>query len=168
MADHLLVAVMGNRNSGKSTTWNRLFDGTVRTGKFERSLYLNRAQRVDVFLISGSPEEREIDVGEILPDPLPQIVLCSIQYREEDAEETFNYFFNKGYDVLVQWLNPGYSDSETYEDTLALTKHLLKRGATLQVRDGHADPVSRVREIRQFVLGWATYRNLVSTEFPAG
>lgn len=167
MPDRLLVAILGNRNSGKSTTWNRLFDGTVRTGKYERSLYLNRAQAVDVFLVSGSPEEREIEVSEILPEPLPQIVLCSTQYRE-DVTKTFDYFFRKGYEVFVQWLNPGFSDSEAYEDTLALQDFLLKKGATLQLRDGHLDPAPRTQEIRQFILGWATHRDLVRTEFPAG
>lgn len=167
MPDRLLIAILGNRNSGKSTTWNRLFDGTVKTGKYERPLYLNRAQSVDVFLVSGSPEEREIEVGEILPEPLPQIILCSTQYRE-DVTETFDYFFRKGYEVFVQWLNPGHGDPEAYEDTLALKDFLLKKGATLQVRDGRADTALRIKEIRQFILGWATHRDLVRTEFPAG
>lgn len=167
MPDRLLVAILGNRDSGKSTTWNRLFDGTVRTGKYERSLYLNRAQAVDVFLVSGSPEERDIEVGEILPEPPPQIVLCSTQYRE-DVTETFDYFFRKGYEVFVQWLNPGHCDLAAYDDALALQNFLLKKGATLQVRDGRLDPAPRVREIRQFILGWATHRDLVRTEFPAG
>lgn len=167
MPDRLLVAVLGNRNSGKSTTWNRLFDGTVKTGKYKRALYLNCAQAVDVFLVSGSPEEREIEIGEILPEQLPQIVLCSTQYRK-DVTKTFDYFFHKGYDVFVQWLNPGHSDSESYGDTLDLRDFLLKNGATLQIRDGHLDPAPRVREIRQFILGWATHRNLVRTKFPAG
>ncbi|MGO3871998.1 MAG: hypothetical protein ACTJH7_18085 [Alcaligenes sp.] len=167
MPDRLLVAILGNRNSGKSTTWNRLFDGKVRTGKYERSLYLNRAQTVDVFLVSGSPEEREIEVSDILPEPLPQIVLCSTQYRE-DVTTTFDYFFSKGYEVFVQWLNPGFSDSKAYEDNLTLQTFLLKKGATLQLRDGHLDPTSRIQEIRQFILGWTTHRDLVRTEFPAG
>jgi hypothetical protein len=166
MPDRLLIAILGNRNSGKSTTWNRLFGGTVKTGKYERPLYLNRSQSVEVFLVSGSPEEREIEVGEILREPLPQIVICSTQYRE-DVTETFDYFFVKGYEVFVQWLNPGYSDSESYEDDLTLRELLLKKGATLQVRDGHADPAPRIKEIRQFILGWATHRDLVCTEFPA-
>lgn len=148
MADRLLVAVLGNRNSGKSTTWNRLFDGTVRTGKYSRNLYLNRAQFVEVFVVSGSPEEREIEVESILPEDLPQIVLCSTQYRQ-DVTETFDYFFSKGYEVFVQWLNPGHADSQTYADTLSLQDYLLKNGATLQVRNGKFDPAPRVKELRQ-------------------
>lgn len=165
MPDRLLIAVLGNRNSGKSTTWNRLFDSTVKTGKYERPLYINCAQAVNVFLVSGSPEEREIYVSEILPESLPQIVLCSTQYRE-DVKETFDYFFSEGYEVFVQWLNPGYNDDETYNDVFALREYLLENGATLQIRNGQIDPAHRIKEIRQFILGWATYRGLVRTEFP--
>jgi len=165
MTDRLLVAVLGNRNSGKSTTWNRLFDGTVKTGKYPRPLYLNRAQSVEVFLVSGSPEERELEVGDILPEPLPQIVLCSTQYRQ-DVTRTFDYFFAKGYEVFVQWLNPGWNDGGAYQDTLGLRDYLLNKGATLQVRDGQIDPAPRVKELRQFILGWATHRDLIGTEFP--
>lgn len=164
MSDRLLAATLGHRNSGKSTTWNCLFDGTVRTGKYERPLYLNRAQTVNVFLIGGSPEEREIKVDEILPEPLPQVILCSMQYRE-DVTKTFEYFFHNGYEIYVQWLNPGYGVSEAYND---VQDFLLKKGATLQLRDGRVDPSSRAKEIRQFILGWATYRDCVLTEFPAG
>jgi hypothetical protein len=165
MTDRLLIAVLGNRHSGKSSTWNRLFDATVRTGKYERPLYLNRAQHVDVFLVSGSAEERELDIESILPDPLPQIVLCSTQYHQ-DVVKTFDYFFSKDYEVFVQWLNPGYYDPEFYQDTLNLRDYLLNKGATLQVRNGKADPAPRVKELRQFILGWATHRDLVCTEFP--
>jgi len=165
MTDRLLVAVLGNRNSGKSTTWNRLFDGTVKTGKYPRPLYLNRAQSVEVFLVSGSPEERELEVGDILPEPLPRIVLCSTQYRQ-DVTGTFDYFFAKGYEVFVQWLNPGCNDGGAYQDTLGLRDYLLNKGATLQVRDGQIDPAPRVKELRQFILGWATHRDLIGTEFP--
>jgi hypothetical protein len=165
MSDRLVVVVLGNRDSGKSTTWNRLFDSTVRTGKYQRSLYLNCAQSVEVFVVSGSPEERGKEVESILPEPLPQIVLCSAQYKD-DVLETFKYFFSNGYEVFVQWLNPGHSDSGRYEDTLGLREELLLRGATLQERDGRQDPTHRVRELRQFILGWATYRGLVHIDFP--
>lgn len=159
MSDSLLVAVLGNRKSGKSTTWNRLFDPTAKTtvvtGKHLRYLHLNPAQWVNnVFLISGSMEERGLEVGHILPEPLPQIVLCSAQYHQ-NVTKTFDYFFAKGYEVFVQWLNPGYRDTAIYQDTLNLRDYLLNKGATLQVRDGRVDPAPRVKELRQFILGWA-------------
>lgn len=164
MSDRLLVAVLGNRNSGKSTTWNRLFEATVKTGIYQRPLYLNRAQSVEVFLVSGSPQERERDVSNILTEPLPQIVLCSTQYRH-DVKNTFDFFFANGYEVFVQWLNPGHSDPKLYHDSLGLQDYLLNKGATLQLRDGHVDPAPRAKELRQFILGWATHRDLVCTDF---
>lgn len=164
--DRLAIVVLGNRNSGKSTTWNRLFNATVRTGKYQRSLYLNGAQSTEVFVVSGSPEERGEDVGAMLPEPLPQIVLCSAQYRE-DVARTFDYFVREGYEVLVQWLNPGYSDGQPYADHLGLFDHLVSSGVTIQRRDGTVDPSRRVKEIRQFILGWTSYRDLLKTEFPA-
>ena len=165
MAERLAVIVLGTRNSGKSTTWNHLFDATVHTGKYQRSLYLNAAQHTEVFVVSGSPEERETEVGDILPDPLPQIVLCSVQYRQ-DATDTFRYFLRSGYELFVQWINPGYSQSR-YADDLGLRDFLLAKGATLQERSGAQDPGQRVKEMRQYILGWATYRDLVHTQFPA-
>jgi hypothetical protein len=165
MAERLLVAVLGNRNSGKSTTWNHLFNRVVKTGEKLRPVYLNSAQYAEVFLISGSPEEREKYVQEILGELRPGIVLCSTQYRE-DVRETFDFFFKEGYEVFVQWLNPGFNDSEFYADNLSLQEYLLNKGATLQIRDGRIDPAVRVRELRQFILGWANYRDLVRTEFP--
>jgi hypothetical protein len=165
MRDRLFVAVLGNRNSGKSTTWNRLFEATVKTGKIQRSLHLNCAQTVDVFLINGSPQERGVNVKDVLVNPLPQIVLCSTQYNA-NVNATFNFFFANGYDVFVQWLNPGYGDVTSYQDALGLKDYLLNKGATLQVRDGNVDPLHRVQELRQFILGWAKYRDLVRTKFP--
>jgi hypothetical protein len=166
MADKLLIAVLGNRNSGKSKTWNTLFGSTVKTGSQLRYLYLNKAQWVDdVFLIAGSSEERGIPVEEIMPKELsPAIVLCSVQYRD-GMRATFDYFFTRGYDVIVQWLNPGYSDESAYTDDLNAVDWLLSKGAVVAKRDGQNGVEIRVEEIRQYILGWATYRDLVKTEF---
>ena len=81
MSDKLMIGVLGNRNSGKSKTWNTLFDKkTVITGKRERQLQLSKTEWISVFLISGSPEERGAYVGDIIGNASPQIVLCSMQY----------------------------------------------------------------------------------------
>ena len=166
MADRLLIAVLGNRHSGKSKTWNTLFGGRVKTGTALRYLYLNKAQWVDnVFLIYGSAEERGLSIEEIMPKELsPSIVLCSVQYRE-GMKSTFDHFFDHGYDVFVQWLNPGYSDEASYADSLNVVGWLLEKGAVLAKRNGQNPVEDRVEEIRQQVLGWATYRDLVRTEF---
>lgn len=165
MVDRVLIAVLGNRHSGKTTTWHTLFGTNVKSGKIERRLYLNPAQWIKVFLVSGSPEERKLPVSTLLNKKLPQVVLCSVQYRST-ATATFEHFFNNGYDVFVQWLNPGYGEAEKYIDTVAFGAYLLNKGATIQMRDGRVDPTLRVKEIRQFALGWARHRDLVNTEFP--
>lgn len=58
MSNRLFVAVLGNQHSGKSTTWNELFGKKVSTGNRPRILKLSRSECVEVFLISGSNEER--------------------------------------------------------------------------------------------------------------
>lgn len=161
---HLAITILGNRNSGKSRTWNTLFNATVKTGKNERRLYLNRAQYVNAFLVSGSPEERDEYVGEIITVEKPSLVLCSTQYVAS-VRETYDFFFDNGYDVQVQWLNPGYSDCSRYDDHLNLLPYLLQRGASVQMANGRSDPRSRVRSIVQAILGWASIHDLVHTEF---
>ena len=165
MQDRLLVSVLGNRHTGKTTTWHTLFGASVNTGKHERKLYLNSAQWVRVFLVSGSPEERKMPIQTMLRGKLPQIVLCSTQYRTT-VKSTFDHFFRNDYEVFAQWLNPGHGEAKEYTDDLGLGAYLLDKGATLQIRDGRIDPAARVKELRQFILGWATYRGLVNTDFP--
>jgi hypothetical protein len=156
MSDRLAVIVLGTPNSDRNTTWNRLFGAPVRTGRHQRSLYLNCAQSVDVSLVSASA---------ILPDPLPRIVLCSVQYRD-DAVHTFRHFLENGYELFVQWLNPGYSDGWRYADDLGFMDFLLAKGVTLQQRSGVRHQTRRVTEIRRYILGWVTYHNLIRTQFP--
>lgn len=165
MGKRLAVIALGRRNSGKTTTWNTLFQTVVKTGTRERRLHLSKAQFVDVFLVNGSPEERDIPVAELLPADPPTIVLCSAQYRA-DVTDTFQHFFRQGYDVYVQWLNPGHPDDGAYADDLQLCDWLLRKGATVQRRDGRSEPCARVGELRQTVVGWATMRGLVHTEWP--
>lgn len=163
---HLAVTTLGHRNSGKSRTWNTLFGATVKTGTLERRLYLNKAQYVSAFLVSGSPEERGEYVGELITAEKPSLVLCSTQYVAS-VRETYDFFFDNGYEVHVQWLNPGCSDPARYEDSLELLPYLLRKGATVQMRDGRADPRSRVRDLKREILGWGVYHNLVRTDFEA-
>ena len=165
MSDRLLVSVLGHRDTGKTTTWHTLFGRDVRTGKHERQLYLNNAQWTNVFLVSGSPQEREMPIEKMLGGQLPDIVLCSTQYVE-GARATFDYFFKNQYQVMVQWLNPGWSDQARYADHLSFSDYLLDNGATLHVRDGRTAPEARVGELRQLILGWATMRGLLNTDFP--
>ena len=157
--DRLLVAVVGNRNSGKSYTWNMLFNRPVITGTNERPLSLGNDQCVSVFLVSGSPEEREIYVGEIVNSDA-RIVLCSLQYRN-DVFDSFQYFFARGFFPFVHWLNPGYNDPDAERDCLNLVPYLLAANSLIGIRDATIDATSRVEEIRDFIRGWALSRDLV-------
>lgn len=153
MKDKLVVAVLGHRNSGKSTTWNTLFGHTVRTSKRVRQLFLSDSEYVEAFLVSGSPEERHTYVGEIIGDLAPSLVLCSMQYRA-DVTQTIDYFREKGYGLFVQWLNPGFSDDDRVSDTHTLMTYLLNCGATVCIRDGKVNPEPRVKELREYIHGW--------------
>ena len=159
--DRLLVAVLGNRNSGKSHTWNTLFGRTVRTGAQARALTLRPGECVEVFVVSGSPEERHEYVRDILDGQNCRIVLCSLQYRD-GVQESLDYFIGNGFAIHIQWLNPGFSDQRAIPDNLALSDRILDtRRSTVSVRDGRRDADARVQELRQVIYGWALYRGLV-------
>ena len=66
MNSRLLVGLLGARDNETSHTWNELFGKTVRTGKRPRQLELLPGECVEVFLASGSFEERGEYAGNIL------------------------------------------------------------------------------------------------------
>jgi hypothetical protein len=158
MADRLFVGVLGNRKAGKSTTWNTLFDRTVRTGKEVHQLELLKGEYVDVFLISGSPEERGLYAENILKKEDCRIVLCSMQYVSS-VQETLDYIFAERFTIYLQWLNPGFSDEGENWDKLGILNQVLARDGVVGIRDGH-HATKRVREIRDFISGWAASRGL--------
>jgi hypothetical protein len=121
---------------------------------------LKPGECVEVFLISGSFEERNEYAGDILDNQSARIVLCSMQYTEQIAN-TVRYAVDAEFDIFVQWLNPGFSDAGSYFDRLGLANQLLAKRATMSIRDGTTNTKERVQEIREFIYGWATYRNLI-------
>jgi hypothetical protein len=163
VADRLFVGVLGHRNSGKSRTWNDLFGATVHTGKLPRMLELRPDECVEVFLISGSNEERYQYAGDVLGGQNARIALCSMQYTDA-VVDTIRYVEDEGFWIYVQWLKPGYNDlDQHHSDYLGIANRLLFNSeATLAVRSGKDDPpTSRVREIKEFIYGWAKFRNLI-------
>jgi hypothetical protein len=162
MTDRLFVGVLGHRNSGKSWTWNELFGTTVHTGKHPRMLELRPGECVEVFLISGSNEERKQYAGDVLDGQRARIVLCSMQYTDA-VIDTIKYVEEHDFWMYVQWLNSGYGDlDQQYADYLGIANRLLfKSGTTLAVRSGKGDASSRVRELQEFIYGWSKFRNLV-------
>jgi hypothetical protein len=163
MSERLFIAVIGSRNSGKSTTWNELFGRTVHTGKEPRLLKVGDEQHVEVFLISGSNEERRQYAADILENVDCRIILCSVQYAEAAFQSTWEYIFTERFAVYAQWLNPGFGGSESW-DRLGLVPILLAHGSIVSVRDGRngSQRLSyRVEEIREYVHGWAAARKLL-------
>jgi hypothetical protein len=118
---------------------------------------------VEVFLISGSNEEKHRYAADVLENVDCRIVLCSVQYSREAFDSTWNHIFADGFAIYGQWLNPGH-DGKEYFDGLGLMNILLQNEATVCIRDGQdgSDMLThRVEEIRQYVDGWASARGLV-------
>ena len=159
MKSRLLIGLLGNRNGGKSHTWNELFGHTVRTGKRPRRLELLPGKCVEVFLVSGSFEERGEYAGDILGSQDCRIVLCSLQYTDK-VRETLTYLVDQDFHLYIQWLNPGYRDADQMDDRLGIVNEILLETSTLTIRDGKVDAGDRVREIREFIYGWARHREL--------
>jgi len=152
MERKLLIGILGNPGAGKSTTWNTLFGHTVHTGKNERKLLINGI-KIPVFLINESPLERKTMLEYIMPDKDPAIVVSSFLYHK-DVKKNFEFFINKGYDIYIQWLNPGFSDSNDkalfYNE--GIINYLLSYGATVSVKNGKDLPELRVEELKNYIF----------------
>ena len=162
MLDRLAVVVLGARDSGKTTTWKHLFGHHVKTGKKPRKLWFHSSEWAEVFLVSGSAQERGMRIGQIVKKPFPRILLCSVQYKH-DAHETFAFLQHSGYTLCVTRLNPGYKEDPA-PDAFGLAQSLTEQGATFRVRSGNADPAIRAQEMLEFIYGWARSRSLVQSD----
>ena len=105
------------------------------------------------------PEERRLYVGDIISDADPRVVLCSLQYTEE-ARSSIQFLVANGFRIYIQWLNPGFSDDFTVADLLWFVPFLLHHGAVFSIRIGRDAPNARVREIREYLIGWASTRHV--------
>jgi hypothetical protein len=162
----LAIIVLGRPHSGKSTTWYRLFGRTIRTG-----MKRLRLSQVDVRLLvrNSSPEESRIEIGDFVElfvknssfeemgeeiedyfdlNGLPSMILCSVQYTAHGIK-TIEWFKNNGYDLYIQWLNPGHGDKSEYDDSLGFRR--FESPGRFHVRSGRESPESRVAEIRDYL-----------------
>jgi len=160
MVDRLLVGVLGNRNSGKSHTWNTLFGRVVRRGQHPHRLELRPHECVEAFLVSGSFEEREEYAGDILKKQDCRIVLCSMQYTDA-VYDTLEYLIQQNFYMYIQWLNPGHNDPGETWDRFGMVNYILSHNSISSIRNGQIDARGRVQEMRQFIYGWAKYRDLI-------
>lgn len=149
----LFLCIMGDRDSGKSTTWYALFGKRVQTSRRHRGLELFPGVWADVFLINGSPEETRTPLAKRLADVECRVVLCSVQYGEV-GKPSFEYIFDQGYDVIVYWLNPGYRDELPYSDEAGMRPWLEDRGARVIQIDGNGDLPQRAETLRTTLIDW--------------
>jgi hypothetical protein len=164
--EKLMIGVLGGEKSGKTHTWNLLFDKkNVKTGRKQRRLYFDEVTYADVFLISRSAQKRKMDIKSIIKDEDPQIVLCSLQYARK-LSNTLRHFVDSGYTMYLHWLNPGYkepNDIPLFYDS-DLVDYILSVPSMLGVRNGKMNADGRVGEIRDFLYGWAKSRGLIMTD----
>lgn len=65
--------------------------------------------------------------------------------------------------------NPGYSHQHVIPDELGLVDEMLNtHHARLAIRDGRQIADHRVQEMREFIYGWAVYRDLIHTQLRSG
>ena len=154
MEKKLLIGVLGNLGSGKTTTWNKFFNRNVHTGKNIRKIEINGI-KIPVFLISTSPLERKTDLKYILPEKDPQIVICSFLYHKK-VKANFEYFISRGYELYIQWLNPGFNDANEkflfYND--GIINELLSYNATVSVKNAKTNESQRIEELKNFIFSW--------------
>jgi hypothetical protein len=163
MEQKLMIGLLGGVKSGKTHTWNLLFEKkTVKTGRKTRRLYFDEKTYVDVFLISRSAQKRKMEIKSILKDAEPEIILCSMQYARK-LPQTLKYFVDHQYFMYIHWLNPGYHDTvdiPLFYDS-DLVDYILSVPSMMGVRNGKQDASGRVREIKDFIFGWASSRGLL-------
>lgn len=160
--DRLMIGILGNAGSGKTYTWNHLFEHEVRTGRNLRRLYLDPSHYTQVFLVSRSPGKRRMNIVDILRGDKPRIVLCALNYQRS-VIKTLDFFVQNNYTLYLQWLNPGFSDdqdSPLFYD-LGLITRILSVTAYVSIRNGKNPPGQRAEDIRDFMYGWTSRRGLL-------
>lgn len=164
MDENLLVGILGSRKSGKSYTWNNLFNKReVKTGKNLRRLYLNDTEYVNVFLINRAAELRHKSISQIITVEKPRIILCSLQYVKE-VRKTINYFERNNYFLYLHWLNPGFNDehdSPLFYNYGIINNIMEKEKSMVGVRNGKLDVSNRAIELKNFIYGWAKGQDLI-------
>lgn len=187
MSERLLIAMVGTQDSGKSRTWVELFEKfskidsgfiarngfmadkfSVKNVKTKNKVYklkLTDTKFVEIFLISGSPEERAIPVKNMIAnyDKFKQanIVLCSIQYADNmlNEETTLNYFISEGYHIYIHWLNPGINGKKFDENCDLINQIQHKDNAVLEIHEVEKDVFEpRIQPIIDYIYDWAIPR----------
>ena len=169
----LFVVVLGEPKSGKSSTWETLFGRRIQKGI--KILSLNKYIQTTVYIFISSPQEnywtKERFQKEFkIADSKSNIILCSLQttltgnmnrrniVTKEDVLEIAS---KNGYDIFIQWLNPGRKTGEDKHENvehqiIRLTKNSSVIGMTKE--NARNQKEIRAEKIRTIVLGWLLSR----------
>ena len=79
----------------------------------------------------------------------------------KEVKTTLDYFVSNDFFLYIQWLNPGFRDSYKRTDQLNIVDKILSFPSLVSIRDAQIDATTRVQEIREYIYGWAKYRNLI-------
>lgn len=164
--------VLGASNSGKSHTWQNLFGHKVYSNPVSPlELDLGDGEVVDVVLRNSSCEESDERIEDRLPEDdegnvlWPSILLLAVQYpRRERAvdrikpTETLKTLLDNGYELYVQWLNPGY-DQQRYTDDKEIVAWLRQREVTVDDLDSGMVR-ERTDKMRDIIRDWAKANGL--------
>jgi hypothetical protein len=165
----IAIIALGKPHAGKSTTWYEIFGRTIRSGVKQLDLDgRNLTVRVKnasfeesddeietyfaVLVINASNEESGKKIEDYLDvNDLPWIVFCSVQYIK-DGLMTIDWFWEHGYYLYIQWINPGYHDERPYDDFLELEKRYGSSGK-FKRRSGK-EKKERAAAIVEFLRAW--------------
>ena len=170
----LFVVILGEPKSGKSSTWEALFGRRIQKGK--KILNLNKYLQTTIYIFVSSPQEnywtKERFLKEFkIADSKSNIVLCSLQTNltgnmnrrnvvtKEDVLEIAN---KNGYDIFIQWLNPGCKSGEDiHTDVEHQIIRLTETASVIGMKkeDARNQKEIRAEKIRTIMLGWILSRN---------
>ena len=150
----LAVIVLGQPDSGKSTTWYKLFGGgpgRIIQKSRNKHLKLSSGEFIHVILITRSPEE-DRNFWDDLKSGAQPIILCSLQYSHE-ARRVLNYLIGEEFQLYVQRINPGYGSRDAEVDHLRIWTLVRSADGMFLEEDGNKLS-ARVEKIREFISKW--------------
>lgn len=166
----LAICVLGEADSGKSTTWYELLGGTVRSSRVNtRSLLIGNRECVDVFLLNSSCEEFDEEIDERLPEESPRILLLAIQYSNDHRikpADTISWLIDNRFDLYIQWLNPGCDSNgirPAYDDYLGIVDYINKNKNKNDVVEkwNSSKLHARCKRIKEIINVWARPKKLI-------
>ena len=156
--ENLLIGILGNEGAGKTYTWNRIFQGKIKTQSGYTQLFFNDHEYVSVVLLDQLSTDRTA-IDQFAQE---RIVLCSLAYRPSSLH-FIQHFIDRRYHLYLHWLNPGYFDCSATPifDTLGFITRCTTTRSVIGIRNGKLPARNRVKEMRTFIYDWAKARNLI-------